>query len=151
MVRQGIIYLDLCAVKACRRAGGVGQMLPYVKLYEGALLRLLQERHFSSIPRTSGPGGGGTQWVSAMVAWGCGSSAKHCGLQDSNADCDLSVSDGLLPAVARQVFQFLLLFHLIQVMLKCAPWGWSDLSTRKRGSPSLQSTWSDRQKNKGVF
>lgn len=122
MARQGIICLDLCAVKDCRRAGGMGQMLSYVKLYEAALLRLLQECHFSSISRSSGTAGGGMQWVSVMFAWGCWSSAKRCGLQDSNAHCDPSVSDGLLSAVAEagQVFQFLLLFHLIQVMLKCA-------------------------------
>lgn len=71
MVRQEIICLDLCPVKHCRRAGDVGQMLSYVKLYERALLRLLQECHFSSISRSSGTAVGGTQWVSVMVAWGC--------------------------------------------------------------------------------
>ena len=38
----------------------------------------------------------------------------------STAHCELSVSDGHLSAVARQVSQFLLLFHLTPVMLKCA-------------------------------
>lgn len=123
MVRQGIICPDLCAVKDCRRAGDMGQMLSYLKLYEANLFRLLQKCPSSSISRSSGTAGGGTQWVSVMVPWGCWSSAKHYGLQDSNAHCDLSVSYGLLSAVARQVFQFLLLFHFIQVMLKCAPWG----------------------------
>lgn len=39
----------------------------------------------------------------------------------SSAQFDLSVSDGHLSAVARHVSQFLVLFHLTWVVLKCAP------------------------------
>lgn len=75
----------------------------------------------------------------------------------STAHCDLGVSDGHLSAVARQVSQLLLLFHLtpgdaevctvnvhMQGVIKA-------LSEKKRGSCSLQSTWLDRQKTKEAY